>query len=551
MSTSVSTRSVFKANRALLTLLICYEARRSGISLTENGRVRALTCNAADVTRAEPTRILEYIRATWRGLTRTHKDLATAAADPKLSALAGGRWPVYIARNEDLRKISAQLRREMAPDACEKIRLKVLPEDLPTLREHGLLYLPHSYVVPGGRFNEMYGWDSFFIEMGLLRDGQIDLAKDMTQNALYEVRAYGKVLNANRTYYLTRSQPPFLTQMVMAVYRLTRDRQWLEVALPEIEHYYQYWTSEPHLTPETGLSRYYDPGIGPAPEVLASEHDQSGRTDYDLIREYFRAHHVPDYDVSQYYDASRDRLTDLFYTGDRSMRESGFDPSGRFGPFSIDIIHYNPVCLNSLLYLMEEQTAAIFKLLGREAEASAYRKRAQERASRINQLMWNSHDGLYCDYNFVRRKIRRYPYLTTFYPLWAGIAGRDQAERVAQNIRLFEQPGGLQTSTARTGDQWDSPFGWAPLEWIAIEGLRRYGYEADAFRIAQSYRSMIEEEFERTGNIEEKYDVVRRRADVSRTLRYGYRTNEAGFGWTNSVFTALLDEVPHELRQEA
>ncbi len=530
---------------------MCYEARRSAISLAENGRVRALTCNAADVTRAEPTRILEYIKATWRGLTRTHKDLATAAADPKLSTLADGRWPVYIARDENLRQISAQLRREMGPDEFKKIHMRVLPEDPSTLRDHGLLYLPHSYVVPGGRFNEMYGWDSFFIEVGLLRDGQIDLAKDMVQNALYEVRAYGKVLNANRTYYLTRSQPPFLTQMVTAVYRRTRDRQWLEAALPEIERYYLYWTSEPHLTPETGLSRYYDPGIGPAPEVLASEHDKSGRTDYDLIREYFRSHHVPDYDVSQYYDASSDQLTDLFYTGDRSMRESGFDPSGRFGPFSIDIIHYNPVCLNSLLYLTEEQTAEIFKILGRETDASAYRKRAQERAARINQLMWDSHEGLYYDYDFVHGKMRRYPYLTTFYPLWAGIAGRDQAERVAQNIRLFEQPGGLQTSTTRTGDQWDAPFAWAPLEWIAIEGLRRCGYEADALRIAQSYRSMIEEEFERTGNIEEKYDVVRRRADVSRTLRYGYRTNEAGFGWTNSVFTALLDEVPPELRQEA
>jgi len=500
------------------------------------------------VRHASPTApILEYIKAAWREQTRSHKDLAAAAADPKISV--EGRSPVYIARHEDFQKISDQLRREMPPDALEKIDLCVLPEDPSTLRHHGLLYLPYSYVVPGGRFNEMYGWDSFFIEMGLLRDGETELARNMARNALYEVRAYGKVLNANRTYYLARSHPPVLTQMVMAVYRRAQDHRWLEAALPEIERYYVYWTSEPHLTPETGLSRYYDTGHGPAPEVLASEHDTKGRTDYDLIREYFQTHLVTDYEVSQYYDASKDQLTDLFYTGDRSMRESGFDPSGRFGPFSVDIIHYNPVCLNSLLYLMEQQTAEIFSILSREREASLWRKRAEERASRMNQSMWSSEDGLYYDYDFVHRRIRRYPYLTSFYPLWAGIATKDQAAQVARNIRLFEQPGGLQTSTTCTGDQWDAPLGWAPLQWIAIEGLRRYGHEAEALRISENYLSMIQQEFARFGNIEEKYDVVRRSAHVSRTLRFGYRTNEAGFGWTNAVFTRLLDEMPQEARQ--
>jgi len=495
------------------------------------------TASPTVIDASPPAPILEYIKAAWREQTRSHSDLAAAAADPKLSA--EGRSPVYVSRNEDFNKIADRLRREMGPENFEKIDLRVLPEDPSTLRHHGLLYLPQSYVVPGGRFNEMYGWDSFFIEMGLLRDGDTELAKDMAENALYEVRAYGKVLNANRTYYLTRSHPPVLTQMVIAVYRRTHDLHWLESALPDVERYHAYWISKPHLTPETGLSRYYDTGKGPAPEVLASEHDASGRTDYDLIREYFQTHHVPDYDLSQYYDASKDRLTDLFYTGDRSMRESGFDPSGRFGPFSVDVIHYNPVCLNSLLYLMEQQTAEIFAILSRKGDASVWRKRAQERASRINQSMWNSEDGLYYDYDFIHGRIRRYPYLTSFYPLWAGIASKEQAERVAQKIRLFEQPGGLQTSTTRTGDQWDAPLGWAPLQWIAIEALR----------ISENYLSMIQQEFARSGNIEEKYDVVRRSADVSRTLRYGYHTNEAGFGWTNAVFTRLLDELPEEARQ--
>ncbi len=129
----------------------------------------------------------------------------------------------------------------------------------------------------------MYGWDSYFIQMGLLRDGELSLALDLADNALYEIRHYGKILNANRTYYLTRSQPPFLTQMLLALYNRTHDRKWLEDSLADIDLYYLYWTSEPHLTPATGLSRYYDSGTGPAPEVISSELDSKGRTDYDLI----------------------------------------------------------------------------------------------------------------------------------------------------------------------------------------------------------------------------------------------------------------------------
>lgn len=437
----------------------------------------------------------------------------------------------------------------MPPADFQKIVLQRLPADPSTIREPGLLYLPEPYVVPGGRFNEMYGWDSFFIQMGLLRDGDVELAKNMADDALYEVREYGKVLNANRTYYLSRSQPPFLTQMVLAVYRRTKNRQWLKAALPEIEKYYRYWTTPPHLTPETGLSRYYDTGTGPAPEVVASEHDQRGENDYDLIRDYFRTHSISDYDVAQYYDAKNGQLTPLFYTGDRSMRESGFDPSSRFGPFSIDIIHYNPVCLNTLLYFMEDQTAEIVTILGRPGEAAVWSDRASQRAARMNQLMWDEHDGLYLDYDFVHKRVRHYPFLTTFYPLWAGIASPSQAARIERNLGLFEEPGGLETSSRKTGDQWDAPFGWAPLEWIAVQGLRRYGFRGDADRISTKFLSMIAEQYVKTGNIEEKYDVVHRRAKISGSLRFGYRTNEAGFGWTNAVFTSLLDELPPEERR--
>jgi alpha,alpha-trehalase len=507
----------------------------------------ALFALAAGAAKTEVP-IFDYIQHTWDTLTRSHKDLAAAAVDPKLDHSVNGRWPVYAPQN-DFERIAEQLHSQMKPADLEKIDIRALPQNAESVREHGILYLPRPYVVPGGRFNEMYGWDSFFIQMGLLRDGRIDLAKDMADNFLYEIREYGKILNANRTYYLTRSQPPFLTEMLLAVYRRTQDRAWLQDAVPAIENYYRFWTSEPHLVTQSGLSRYFDTGEGPAPEVVAAEHSSKGVGEYDLIKQYFRTHRISDYDLSEYYDAGTNQLKPLFYKGDRSMRESGFDPSSRFGPFSIDIIHYNPVCLNSLLYLMEIQAAEIMSILNQEPSAAEWRQRAQQRAAKINQLLWNESDGLYYDYDFVHGRVRVYPFLTTFYPLWIGIASRDQAARVVHNLPLFERAGGLQTSANQSGDQWDAPFGWAPLEWIAVQGLRRYGYAAEADRVSGRFLSLVLQEFRKSGTLVEKYDVVRRRTDVTSRIHYGYRSNEAGFGWTNAVFGALFDELPEKQRQ--
>jgi len=500
------------------------------------------TLAAQTAPKAQYAPIQDYIQKMWGVLTRSNRNLASAAADPKFQPLGNGRWPVYIPAKEDLQSIEQQLRRDMAARDFESIEIRKLPEDTARLKDEGLLYLPRPYVVPGGRFNEMYGWDSYFIQVGLLRDHEDALAKDMADNFLYEIRNYGKILNANRTYYLTRSQPPFLTQMVLGVYERSKDRQWLAAALPAIESYYRFWTSEPHLTPSTGLSRYYDLGDGPAPESLSAERDARGLTHYDRVKDYYRTNKVPDYDVGEFFDQKRGVLTDLFYKGDRSMRESGFDPSNRFGPFSVDIIHYDPVCLNSLLYLMESQTAEIAAILGKEADAATWRKRAADRAEAINRLMWDTQDKLYYDYNFAHKSIRRYPFLTTFYPLWAGIASKEQAAAVARNVVKFERPGGLATSTYESGNQWDLPFGWAPLQLIAVEGLRRYGFKADADRISREFVSLVEDEYAKVGFIVEKYDVVRRGTDSS-SIRYGYQSNQAGFGWTNAVYTRLVDEL--------
>jgi alpha,alpha-trehalase len=481
-----------------------------------------------------------YIDRTWTLLTRSVRDLPRAAPDPKMHRAADAAWPVYIAADENREAIERGLRSVLSEADLKRLDLRVLPARGTREIEPGLLYLPYPYVVPGGRFNEMYGWDSYFIQRGLLRDGKLELAKAMADNFLYEIAHYGMILNANRTYFLTRSQPPFLTEMILGVYDRTRDRAWLESTLPAIDKYYTFWTTPPHLIESIGLSRYFDLGDGPAPEVMADERDAQGRTHYDRVREYYRTHEIRDYDKSRFYDRRTAALTPLFFKGDRSMRESGFDPSNRFGPFSADIVHYAPVCLNTLLYRMEDDAARIHEELGDDAAAKTWRTRAEARRQRIDRYLWDPQHGLYFDYDFQSKTRRQYEFATTFYPLWAGIASKEQAASVAANLPLFEAAGGVLTSTQTTGSQWDAPYGWAPLQLMAVDGLRRYGFDADADRLARKFVSMVVDDFEAHGTIVEKYDVRRRTSDLREGLRFGYTSNEVGFGWTNAAVLELL-----------
>jgi alpha,alpha-trehalase len=492
--------------------------------------------------------VRKYIKDGWTTLTRSSRDLIRAAPDPKLHLPAGQPWPVYLSAREDRARVEKELAALLTPQERAQIDLRVLPKDPLSVKEHGLLYLPHPYVVPGGRFNEMYGWDSYFIQVGLLRDGEVEKARDLVDNFVYEIEHYGTILNANRTYFLSRSQPPFLTRMILGVYEKTKDQAWLSATFPAVERYYAFWTTEPHLAPAgrlddgapVGLSRYYDLGEGPGAEVVSDEKDAQGRTHYDRAREYYRTHQVADYDVARFYDAKRDELTPLFYKGDRSMRESGFDPSSRFGPFSVDIVHYSPVCLNALLYVMEEDAARITAELRRPDDSKRWTERAGKRKAQVDRFLWDEKAGLYLDYNFEAGKRRDYPFATTFYPLWAGMASPQQARRVLENLKLFEAPGGVLTSTQETGNQWDAPFGWGPLQIIAVDGLRRYGHTEAADRLARKFVGTVVKEFEEHGVILEKYDLVRRESDVSTGIRFGYSANQIGFGWTNAAVLELL-----------
>jgi alpha,alpha-trehalase len=513
--------------------------------------------------------IRTYIANGWDVLTRS-MTRCDSIVDPKVATKAVLYLPADFPAPPAVQKLQ---------NDC-KVEVQHLPPihqpgqtDVRSINPPGLLYLPNAYVVPGGRFNEMYGWDSYFIIVGLIRDGRLDLAKGMVENFFFEVEHYGTFLNANRTYYLTRSQPPYLSSMIMEVYQAEKaaghsDRGWLQRAYDYAAKDYQLWVHEPHLAGSTGLSRYFDFGDGPVAEGLQDETGyyknvaaffltHPDRADHDLV-ETAAGKSNPDavgfgFELQLCETTQNGKkcepfrtvsLSHDYYKGDRSMRESGFDVAFRFGPFGAQTHHYAAVCLNSLLYKTETDLATMSDTLGKKEDAARWRKLAEDRKARMNQLFWNASKGMFFDYEFETQKQSSYTYVTTFYPMWAGLASPDQARAIEKNLQIFEQPGGLDMSPTESGGQWDHPYGWAPMQLVGIEGLRRYGFNDDANRVAYKFLSTVAENFRRDGTIREKYNVVTRSSET--TVTAGYHMNIVGFGWTNGVFLELLQKLPSD-----
>ncbi|HEY3971462.1 MAG TPA: trehalase family glycosidase [Candidatus Sulfotelmatobacter sp.] len=540
---------------------------------------RALESSAPESKGLQP--ILAYISTAWDTLTRSMTDCATLV-DPKISVAPVLYLPKNFPEPAAVQKLATDCHVRVEHLPIEIHRLGDI--DTSTFQPQGLLYLENKYVVPGGRFNEMYGWDSYFIVRGLLRAGRVQLARGMVDNFFFEIEHYGAMLNANRTYYLTRSQPPFLSSMFVDVYQaMPRDKPdvpWLQRAYADLNKDYEMWTRDPHLAGQTGLSRYYDFGEGPPAEAVQ---DESGF--YRKAAQYFFLHPAvaDDYvvelrpgsgplasretvtkqavagaiysldvcDVSstmaspECESPKQFRLSADYYKGDRSMRESGFDVSFRFGPFGAATHHYAPVCLNSLLYKTEKDLEQISLWLGHAEDAKKWHQRAEARKKLINKHLWNAEQGLFFDFNFETKRMSTYQYASTFYPLWAGLATPEQAKAVAGNLKIFERPGGIPMSTYDSGAQWDLPYGWGNIEMLAIEGLRRYGYNADADRVSYEFLSTVAENFRRDGNIREKYNVVTRSSEAH--VELGYEMNVVGFGWTNAAFLELLHALPKEM----
>lgn len=574
-----------------------------------------------------------YIHHKWKELTRDHENLFLGMlSDEKVAYREGTKPILYISRQENYEMILKYLS-AMREQVLQKVRkgeiqgvsetqipeidLRVLPEDHTTIPadEHGLLYLPYPYVVPGGRFNETYGWDSAFIVRGLVLDGQYDIAKNVVDNKIYSIRHYGMILNANRSYYLGRSQAPFLTNKVLDIYRnydklispgLPDATAWLKSTLDGIHSYYQLWTMPPHIHRQSGLSYYNDMNEKPSVEVEFSEaghyshalgllrnmyrdklaREERGETmpvtyqerkDAYYLALYYQAEHpgLSREEIESLPLEQKDALTGKFYRGDRAMRASGFDPSRRFGFFNVDVIHHLPVCLNTLLYIMEMETAEIYQILaqnepdGRNHEghlwsvlSRQWKELGQKRKKRINAWLWDEAEDSrieaaaqfpgYRDYNFNHTLCdqydipfhRNYVFATAFYPMWAGIATTARAKQVVKHIypKLITE-NGLMTSNRETGCQWDAPFAWAPLQVIAVRGLIRYGYVEEALAIAYGFLRTVQRGFDATGKIFEKYDMRRGDHNVSDKIDKGYNINVEGFGWTNAAVIELLQVV--------
>ncbi len=467
------------------------------------------------------------------------KSLGENPGDPKL----GDAPPVVYAMEADI-------------DAARKLtgsgaRVEPLGE-ASRFREadavHGLLYLPYRYLVPGGRFNEMYGWDTGFAVFAW-SGTHPRLMRQQVDNQLYQIRAYGKVLNANRTYYLSRSQPPLIAAMTLHIWHAAQHgdwaafdpdaiypdaRSWLQSAYADLVAYHAYWTTGDRLATGTTLSRYWDDGDGVAPEVLAGEPGH-----YEHAIDHFRQHPNP-----RFYEDIAGNLTSLYYRADRSMRASGFDPTGHWGYGALECMFHAPACLNALLYKMEGDMGDIADILG-SADGVKWRGLQASRKAAMEPMM-DPATGLYHDYDTVNRMRNPKPFATFFHAHWAGLYDGDAAlaeKSAGAALRLLETPHGVMTSAEQSGSQWDFPYGWPPLQYFAFEGLRRSGQIDAAKRIAEKFITLAQHVFAERGALFEKYNLRDGNAEV--TVMHGYSTNvsERGtFLWTAATLK-LAQEI--------
>ncbi|GLQ93121.1 trehalase family glycosidase [Dyella acidisoli] len=519
----------------------------------------------ASAAQPDPAKTRDYIDKAWSTLTRS-QDECKSLLDPKIRTRPVLYVPAQFTAPQDL--LQAQKRCNIDVHTLPRTIEQLGDVDATKLPVQGLLYLPHPYVVPGGFFNEMYGWDSYFILLGLVADHRTELARSMVDNALFEVQYYGGVLNANRTYYLSRSQPPFLTRMMVSVlndpaafHNADEKRDWLEKAYPLAVRNHDIWTRPEHLAGNTGLARYYDFGAGPVLEAQTSEY-------YRGVIKWLLAHPTenPGYllKAGEHPDAAESdrlktescdvqaskvcagnwlggyRLTADYYHGDRAMRESGFDTNFHYGPFGGSTHHYADVSLNSLLYRYEMDLHDFAQQLGKTADAEHWAQSAAARKEAMNKYLWRPEFGMYRDYDAVAGKPSDAPYLSTFYPLWASAASPQQAASVRDKLSIFELSGGLAMDNKPSGAQWNAPFGWAPTNWLAVAGLDAYGFHDDAHRIAGKFNATIDRSLAADGTIREKYNMASGNADVK--VSAGYTANVIGFGWTNGVYL-MMDEI--------
>ena len=424
------------------------------------------------------------------------------------------------------------------------------------------------FVVPGGRFNELYGWDSYMAAIGLLENGKADLAKSIVINFAFCIQHYGKILNANRSYYLSRSQPPFLTDMAMKVYdKIKHDDgalDFLRLAIrAAIKEYYNVWTAPPRYDAATGLSRYRPEGSGVPPETEASHF-------VHILTPYAEKHGMTFDEFVKAYneDQVKEPELDVYFLHDRAVRESGHDTTYRLEGCAADLA---TIDLNSLLYKYEIDIAwcirQFFKdrlVIPPEFQTEANRldgyeksatwdRRAKMRKARMDKYLWNEKAGMYFDYNTVEKRQHTYESCTSFFAMWAGVCTPRQAASLVLNaLPKFECFGGLVSGTEesrgnigldRPNRQWDYPYGWAPQQMLAWGGFIRYGYTEESQRLAYKWLYMVTRAFvDFNGVVVEKYNVTKQIDPHKVDAEYGNQGSDfkgvprEGFGWVNASY---------------
>jgi len=443
---------------------------------------------------------------------------------------------------------------QAAGDGYHTVTTQAMSEHVKALwpvltREHdsadarsSLIPLPNSYVVPGGRFREVYYWDSYFTMLGLVQSGRTDLVKSMLDNFAHLINTVGHIPNGNRTYYLTRSQPPYFAAMV-GLYARATDTARALAYLDAMEKEHAFWmdgadTLAPghayrrvvRLSDSVVLNRYWDDSDEPRPES-------------------FR----PDVEIGQ---TVAESLRARFYRNARATAESGWDFSSRWmrdpkDLRTLETIDLIPVDLNSLLYNSERTIAAFASFRHRrdggqdDAVARRFEQQADARGRAI-LAMYDSTEGFFFDRRWrTGELVTDRPSLAAAEPLYFGIASGDQGKHVAARLeRDFLKPGGFVTTNFMSGQQWDGPNGWPPLEWLTIEGVRRYGRRDLADKAAGRWLALLDRTYRATGRMMEKYDVV----NTNKRAGGGEYPTQDGFGWTNGVALALLKGLVPPLR---
>jgi len=383
-----------------------------------------------------------------------------------------------------------------------------------------LLPLPHPYIVPGGRFREIYYWDSYFTMLGLRESGDEPMIRSMVENFAYLIKNYGYIPNGNRSYFMSRSQPPFFSLMVDLVAEKDGEAVYASY-LPVLQAELDYWsdrTAATHhlvtLPDGSTLTRYYDQRDAPRPEAFAKEEAVAGR--------------------------SKQAAPEL-YRNLRAAAESGWDFSSRwFGDGktleTIRTTEIVPVDLNCLLHHLETTLAKAYRVTGDKESEARLLAAAERRKVALLRYCWSGEEGYFFDYDLTAKQPTSSLTLAGVAPLFFKLATPEQAQAVKAEIEAkFLKAGGVVTTLVATGQQWDAPNGWAPLQWLTVQGLENYGFHDLAAEIARRWLNLNRRTYEHTGKMMEKYNVV----DTSLEAGGGEYPSQDGFGWTNGVFLKL------------